>query len=548
MGGNNGYELQEDVDLRNGSSNLLSVYLADIGHFDLLHRDEEVEYGRRVIDGKRTYIRKMLETRPGISFGTSILEEILDGKLSLHSIKKIGKKEDRKERLTTDVRTLRSMESAIEKEYAKLLNHESSKHQKTISAKKIKRKIRKCRILVEDELIVGTKFYNHTGLKDSLHDNLVNLNILYPIYEIIQRYDDEIDINLGNLITFRKLKETLNEICRKLKTTQRPHKYSKRININVDDYIERLNDIVSSNSETLDSMLLSITSVRDVLNEYYTKIGESPRRFNCRIDEINKYFSDYQSAKNIMAEKNLKLVVSIAKMYRNRGIDFQDLIAEGNVGLLTAIEKFDYGRGNKFSTMATWWIRQAISSALRNKRLIKMPEPLQDKARRLNYEISYEESNARVSSTQMEDLTGVNNSEVMRLLKSYGGKIASLDERFGTSEGSDNLGSYLISSDSEEVLDNVSDNERREYVEFVLNNVLNNQERDVIKLKLGIHDGGRYVLYNNVVINLRENETMTHEEIGDLIKLTRERIRQIYHKSIKKLGLACFNLKRFQNA
>src|SRR3989344_5251663 len=494
MGGNNGYELQEDVDLRNGSSNLLSVYLADIGHFDLLHRDEEVEYGRRVIDGKRTYIRKMLETRPGISFGTSILEEILDGKLSLHSIKKIGKKEDRKERLTTDVRTLRSMESAIEKEYAKL--------------------------------------FNHTGLKDSLHDNLVNLNILYPIYEIIQRYDDEIDINLGNLITFRKLKETLNEICRKLKTTQRPHKYSKRININVDDYIKRLNDIVSSNSETLDSMLLSITSVRDVLNEYYTKIGESPRRFNCRIDEINKYFSDYQSAKNIMAEKNLKLVVSIAKMYRNRGIDFQDLIAEGNVGLLTAIEKFDYKRGNKFSTMATWWIKQAITCALRNKRIIKMPEPLQDKARRLNYEISYEESNARVSSTQMEDLTGVNNSEVMRLLKSYGGKIASLDERFGTSEGSDNLGSYLISSDSEEVLDNV----------------LNNQERDVIKLKLGIHDGGRYVLYNNVVINLRENETMTHEEIGDLIKLTRERIRQIYHKSIKKLGLACFNLKRFQNA
>jgi len=246
---------------------------------------------------------------------------------------------------------------------------------------------------------------------------------------------------------------------------------------------------------------------------------ETPSSLRTRVQFLKKVYSEYQQAKRELSEGNLRLVVSIAKKYRNRGLSFLDLIQEGNAGLMRAVDKFEYRRGFKFCTYATWWIRQAITRAVADQsRTIRIPvhmvetmSRVRNVSRQLLQELGREptlEETARRAETTVE--------EARRVLAMSRYPI-SLDRPVGNSEDS-HFGDLLPDGAAESPASGAAQEMLRGRIDKVLK-TLSYREREIIKLRYGLGDGYSYTL----------------EEVGHIFKVTRERIRQIEAKAVRKL-------------
>jgi RNA polymerase primary sigma factor len=261
------------------------------------------------------------------------------------------------------------------------------------------------------------------------------------------------------------------------------------------------------------------SALRKELDQTLDRTQEGPEELRVRVREIRDRFEDYELTKRKLSGGNLRLVVSIGKKYRNRGLSFLDIIQEGNTGLMRAVEKYEYRRGYKFSTYATWWVRQAITRALADQaRTIRIPVHMIEAMTRLRAVTRKltQESGREPSLEEIADKAGIPLGEVQRVLKISKYPI-SIDRPIGESEETD-IGDFLEDVSVKNPIESASHGMLRDRIDMTLQS-LSFREREIIKLRFGLGVGYSHTL----------------EEVGKIFKVTRERVRQIEAKSLRKL-------------
>lgn len=325
-------------------------------------------------------------------------------------------------------------------------------------------------------------------------------------------------------LTYKEIMDTFEEIEMDPEQIDKLYEYLETKGIDVVGAIENDMDMPPLDEETeevdLDISIPEGISIDDPVRMYLKEIGKVPLLSpEEEIDLANKIKRNDPDAKKKLTEANLRLVVSIAKRYVGRGMLFLDLIQEGNLGLIKAVEKFDYTKGFKFSTYATWWIRQAITRAIADQaRTIRIPVHMVETINKL----------IRVSRQLLQELgrdpvpeeiaaeMGMSEDKVREIMK-IAQEPVSLETPIGEEEDS-HLGDFIPDEDAPAPAESAAFTLLKEQLMEVLD-TLTPREEKVLKLRFGLEDG----------------RARTLEEVGKEFNVTRERIRQIEAKALRKL-------------
>jgi RNA polymerase primary sigma factor len=312
----------------------------------------------------------------------------------------------------------------------------------------------------------------------------------------------------------RKMVTLLEELSlrtQRLQPTMRRMEQISRRMLELQRQIDSLKNLKSARDER--------ANLKKELDDLELMTLETPRSLAERIEAIHERFAAYEQAMRELSGGNLRLVVSIAKKYRNRGLSFLDLIQEGNTGLMRAVDKYEYRRGYKFSTYATWWIRQAITRAIADQaRTIRIPVHMietMSKLRKVSKKL-LQEKGREPTIEETAEAAGVSLEETRRVLKISRHPI-SLDRPVGESEDS-YFGDFIEDGSTESPVNSATQEMLKDKIDVVLK-TLTYREREIIKLRYGLGDGYTYTL----------------EEVGRIFKVTRERVRQIEAKAVRKL-------------
>jgi RNA polymerase primary sigma factor len=436
------------------------MYLTQMGEISLLTRAEEIRLAKKIETTRMIFRRKVLESDYAIAAAVEILEMVNASDLPFDRTMKISTAEENaKEKIATripnNLKTVRRMLDLNRLDWDHMEATRLRKTQVVEIKERMKARRRKMATLVE-ELSLRT-------------------SRIQPL-----------------LKKLRSIRDKMQELQRELASAK---KYPE--NFDPDDLLV----------------------MREELSGLRSLVLEEPDELYMRVKDITTVFDEYERAKRDLSGGNLRLVVSIAKKYRNRGLSFLDIIQEGNTGLMRAVDKYEYKRGYKFSTYATWWIRQAITRAIADHaRTIRIPvhmietmSKLRNISKNLLQQLSREPTMEEIAESADMPLI-----EVRRVMKISRHPI-SLDRPVGESEDS-YFGDFIEDERAENPTESAAHDMLRGRIEQVLK-TLTYREREIIKLRYGIGDGYTYTL----------------EEVGRIFKVTRERVRQVEAKALRKL-------------
>ena len=501
------------------SDSPVRMYLREMGQIPLLTKEEEIEISKKIEGGESIIIDAICSVPYLIDFILDYKEPLINRE---RRVKELFKSfEDEKEESDD---TAVSDEKEPSKETAKSLSDDKSRVEKvTISFKALEKAKKEWIKLTEkapedldadlNEEIIGY-FLSLTFKKSVLKEKLLDLgptskliNELVKAMETALKSDDGYDKEL------KRLEYKLPLFNATLKANHR---------ILVDKIQElKKEDIAGMVPEaTMVSTYMEIKKLVQTKEASKNSFDMEPEKLADILEQIKRGKNISEISKTKMAKSNLRLVVSIAKRYTNRGLPFLDLIQEGNIGLMKAVDKFEYQKGYKFSTYATWWIRQAISRAIADQaRTIRIPIHMIETINRINKIMRkhLQEHGKEPDVDTISEEVGLSVEKVKNVIKITKEPI-SLEAPIGSEEDG-RFGDFIEDKSSLSPSDAILKDDLRIQIETVLEQ-LNEREKAVIKLRFGIMD---------------DESDRTLEEIGKELSVTRERVRQIESSAIKKL-------------
>ena len=435
------------------------LYFMQMGEIPLLTREQELSLAKRIDLTRRRFRRKILRSGIAIRNAITILQDVLSGVLPCDKVLNVQEGISKTSfllRIETHLQTLRGLVHRMERNLRKMLLSRTPVSQKKQFERLLTSDRRKCVILLEE----------------------LNFQI-----KMIRTFFENMQAHFENM---KDTKQKLEELKK---------------------------------SRDGDGKLGKISILQRYLRKLEVDAIESFDSLRNRIEVAHRRKTEYENAKRELASGNLRLVVSIAKRYRNRGLSFLDLIQEGNTGLMKAVEKYEYRRGYKFSTYATWWIRQAITRSIADQaRTIRIPVHMIEMMGKLkNAQKEFLQRTGRdPTPDELAEELNISLDETLKILK-ISKHPTSLDKPIGDSDESV-FGDFVENEAAENPISAATQELLRNNMENVLN-TLSFREREIIKLRYGL--GGGY--------------TYTLEEVGKIFKVTRERVRQIEAKAVRKL-------------
>ena len=433
------------------------MYLTQMGEIPLLKREEEISLARKIELTRLAFRRKMLENDYCARNAVDILQQVHEGSLPFDRTMKMSTTENLV-RMVVKSRLPRNIDTAT-----RLLDR-------------------------------NAEIFIRVAANDSVSEIKKDIKQIHRNRRKVATLLEELSLRTSRI---QPMMKKLQGICFKMHQVEQ----------------------VIANGPTRDYDEDDLGIMKEEVKGLQGLVLEKPRQLDKRLRVIEAVYARYEEAKRNLSGGNLRLVVSIAKKYRNRGLSFLDIIQEGNTGLMRAVDKYEYRRGYKFSTYATWWIRQAITRAIADHaRTIRIPvhmietmSKLRTIGKNLLQQFGREPTIEEIAKEA--EMTVAETRRVMKISK----HTISLDRPIGESEDS-YFGDFIEDESVESPVQSATQEMLKDRIDHVLK-TLTYREREIIKLRYGIGDGYTYTL----------------EEVGRIFKVTRERVRQVEAKAIRKL-------------